>query len=338
MSGSGHELYGMYGSPYTRKVEAAMRYARIPFTKHPLMPGNIKGDWEPLGFGNIKPKVIPVVKYPDGVTQNDSTYILQKLDLENQNRPLTPTNAGDRFISLLLEDMFDEWLVKIMFGMRWLEEVDQEWSGAWILYDAMLGQGEPLENVKETGKMFGNRQVSRMKIVGCEDPVLVTRSLREIMSILETHLHTGSMFLLGRPTVADFALYGQASQLVVDRTPDHILRTEFPACWAWVRAMEDQSGHQGKDTEVSEGAKNMLGFASQVYLPFLAANRAALAAGQGEVHVGLWGGEVDHRQPVFKYQDKCYKVLQEEFNKLEGEDKQRCKDILQGAGCLQYFQ
>ena len=51
-------------------------------------------------------------------------------------------------MSLLLEDLFDEWLVKVMFGMRWIEEVDRDWSGSWIMYDTMMGGGTDLDNVR----------------------------------------------------------------------------------------------------------------------------------------------------------------------------------------------
>ena len=63
-------------------------------------------------------------------------------------RPLLPPSPGQKFVSLLLEDLFDEWLVKVMFGMRWIEEVDRDWSGSWIMYDTMMGGGTDLDNVR----------------------------------------------------------------------------------------------------------------------------------------------------------------------------------------------
>ena len=50
-------LHGANGSPYTKKVQTALRYKQIPFTFHQLMPNNFNGDWEEKGFGHIKPKV-----------------------------------------------------------------------------------------------------------------------------------------------------------------------------------------------------------------------------------------------------------------------------------------
>ena len=41
-----------------RKVQAALRYKRVPFTSHSLMPGDINQDWAERGFGEIKPKVL----------------------------------------------------------------------------------------------------------------------------------------------------------------------------------------------------------------------------------------------------------------------------------------
>ena len=71
------------------------------------------------------------------------------------------------------------------------------------------------------GNQFGSRQVERMKIVGCDNADVVMRSFTTIVAALEKHLQNGSFFMLGSsPTVADFALYGQVSQIVIDRTGD----------------------------------------------------------------------------------------------------------------------
>ena len=60
-----------------------------------------------------------------------------------------------------------------------------------------------------------------MKIVGCDNPELVFRSFHTLIGALDKHLCKGSFFMVDQtPTVADFALYGQLSQLVIDRTPD----------------------------------------------------------------------------------------------------------------------
>ena len=166
-------------------------------------------------------QVIPVIKYSNKESQNDSTFILEKLDKLYPSRPIIPSDPLTSFYALLLEDMFDEWGTKVMFGMRWLKEVDQRWSARYLMYDGALGKGVPLEQMAEFGHQFGARQVSRMKIVGCDNAAMVTRSLTALVSPLEKHLQAGSMFMLGAtPTIADFALYGQLSQIVIDRTGD----------------------------------------------------------------------------------------------------------------------
>ena len=93
-------------------------------------------------------KVIPVIKYADGESQNDSTFIFEKIDKLYNSRPIIPRDPLLGFLALLLEDMFDEWGTKVMFGMRWLREVDQVWSARYLLYDSQLGQGNHLEEVK----------------------------------------------------------------------------------------------------------------------------------------------------------------------------------------------
>lgn len=342
LSSSSHgslELFGGYGSPYTRKVESALRYKRIPFIQRQLMPGNITGDWTEHGLDHIRPKVIPVVRYPCGSCHNDSTGIFKELDTRYPDRPILPGDPGQQFLSLLLEDMFDEWGTKIMFGMRWLTKEDQDWSGVWLAYDNQLGRGVHLSQVREFGRMFGSRQMGRMEVVGCTNQQLVLRSLEALAGALERHLETGSLCILGStPSVADFALYGQLSQLVVDSSPDRLIRSQYPAVWAWLRKFEDLSGLEGAFYCGDACLKEMLRFAGSVYLPFLQANRQALASGETRLQVEIFTKDpLLHNQPAFKYQEKCFRILQERFRQLGEEEGDRIRPLLAETNCLTYL-
>ena len=84
--------------------------------------------------------------------------------------------------------------------------------------------------------------------------------------------------------------------------------------------------------------KEILGFAGKVYLPFLAANRAALAAGEKEVRVKLWADDpepIEHVQPVFKYQEKCYQRIQDAYQSLPPLYKKRAVETFSGTNCLE---
>ena len=91
-----------------------------------------------------------MIKYANGDCQNDSTFILERLDSLYAARPILPVEPVARFLALLLEDMFDEWGTKIMFGLRWLEARDQHWSARYLLYDGQIGKGQPLKQVAES--------------------------------------------------------------------------------------------------------------------------------------------------------------------------------------------
>ena len=101
------------------------------------------------------------MRYSDGSAANDSTFIFEQLDLQYQDRPIIPRDPVKGFLTLLLEDMFDEWGTKVMFGMRWQKEVDQEWSGSYLLSDFALGTGQPLDQVQTKLSHLSSHHVPR---------------------------------------------------------------------------------------------------------------------------------------------------------------------------------
>ena len=64
-----YHLHGQPGSPYTRKLRAVLRYRRLAHQTHPGLAGH--GE-----IAHVKPRVIPVLQFPDGRFGVDSTPLI----------------------------------------------------------------------------------------------------------------------------------------------------------------------------------------------------------------------------------------------------------------------
>lgn len=90
------------------------------------------------------------------------------------------------------------------------------------------------------------------------------------------------------------------------------------------------------DAELPRVVVRLLALIGSLYLPFLAANAAALAAAprdEFEVTIAINGRTFRHRQRPFKYQGKCLTWLREEAAALHGEARARARDVLGANGC-----
>jgi glutathione S-transferase len=324
-----YTVYGALGSPYSLKVRAVMRYRRLPHIwahGHAATSGTLQ---------QVKAPVIPVVQYPDGSFHNDSTPLIYDLEARHPERSIIPDDPAAAFLAHLIEDFADEWLTKAMFGYRWLEEIDQIQMSRWLAFDAMKGGG--LENSQGAAEIFRARQVGRMAIVACtrENFPLIEATTREVLTALETHV-TATHTLFGtRPSLAEFGLYGQLSQLGTDPTPQAMMRADFPYTYRWLDHVADMSGVDGgwdAPTEIRPVVQSILRVAGQVYMPFLQANAAALEAGDNTFRIDVAGQP--YSQGVFKYQAKCLADLRARYAALDGAARAVADPVLEEAGCL----
>lgn len=334
-------LLGAPGSPYTRKMIAALRYRRIP---HRVIWGSHRNP--PPGLPEPKVKLLPTFYFPaagGGVeAATDSTPIIRRLEAEHPGRELLPGDPVIAFFNFLIEDYGDEWLTKAMFHYRWRYPADIANAGPLLIFwnDPTL----PDDTAAAAARMISQRQIDRLYVVGSNDTTAATieESYRRFIGVLDQLIQRRGYIMGARPGSADFAVYGQLTQLgVVDPTPAALAGSVSSRVRAWIDRMEDLSGLEPAEADwlTRAGAREALGpllaEIGRVFVPFLLANAAAAAARSETVTT-----EIDGRpwtQPTFPYQAKCLVWIREQFARLSPEDAAAVRAIADGAGCEPLF-
>ena len=322
-----YTINGALGSPYSLKMRALMRYRRIP---HIWQHGAATHG---LAAAKVKAPVIPVVEYPDGTFHNDSTPLLYDLEARHAERSVIPPDPARAFLAHLLEDFADEWLTKAMFGYRWLRDVDQLQMSRWLAFDAMKGGG--LDQSQAYADQFRARQVGRMAIVGCtaKNFPLIKASTRAVLAALEAHVVNRHCLFGTRPSMAEFGIFGQLSQLGVDPTPEAMMRADYPYSFRWLLHIDDMSGIEGDwdavDAPFDPVIGQLLTVVGEVYMPFLLANAAANGDGAETFSMNAMGHP--YTQGTFRYQVKCLAELRARYAALDTRARALVDPILEAS-------
>lgn len=336
------QIFGATPSPYTQKMLSFLRYKRIPFDVH---WGNVKQRLEALDIELPKPILLPVVLLEDAqnmpVATTDSTPIIRRLEQEFSDRGAIPDNPALAFINYLLEDFADEWLTKYMFHYRWHFKEDADKAGT-ILPLVEFEKPLPDKEHKQIKQYITQRQTERLWVVGSSNKTaeLIDQSFKRFISMLNKHL-IESPFLLGdRPSSADFAFYGQLSQLVkFDPTPRKICHDLAPRVVAWVEVIDDLSGlnldsKRWTSLEDSpETLNNIFDEFGLMYAPVLLENAKAVNEQKTDWKTTVNGAE--WKQRTFNYQAKCLNWIREEYAMLAEQEKDSVKTFLDGTNCEQ---
>ena len=335
------ELSGAPGSPYTRKMLGVLRYRHIPFTVY------WGGHQIPKGYPAPKVRLLPTFYFADGdkgelVPVTDSTPIIRKLEQECEGRSVIPSNPALSFINSLIEDYADEWLTKAMFHFRWAHEAD--WKNAAPLLVYWNQNTADKDQASKLADGFAKRQIERLYVVGSNSVTAQTieASYERLVTILDQLLARSGFVLGARPSSADFALFGQLTQLaIVEPTSAAITTRISHRVRAWVDLLDDLSGLQPNENEWAgtdeqdAALRPLLSEIGRTYAPAMIANAKAVHNGESS-----FATEIDNRpwtQPVFKYQAKCLAWLKEEYGALTDDQRGIVNSLLSGTGCEQLF-
>jgi glutathione S-transferase len=332
------ELLGVPGSPYTRKMLALLRYRRIPYR---MLWGS---HFEPLaGYPEPKVKLLPTFYFAtDGGVEAvvDSTPIIRRLETQYPGRSVVPDDPVLCFLDQLIEDFADEWLTKAMFHYRWHHAEDAAHAGPLLAF----WQNPQLDGrkVQKVSDAFAQRQISRLFVVGSSNTTapVIESSFERFVGMMDRIIERHGFVLGPRPASADFAIYGQLTQLgLVDPTPSRFLQRNSPRLRAWLDRTEDLSGHGAEQwlarSAVADHLAELLGEIGRVYAPFLVANANAAARGAPEFDTTIDGKR--WTQPVFPYQVKCLEVLRSTRNAMSEEARSALDAVLSNTGCEVLF-
>jgi glutathione S-transferase len=333
-----YQLIGVTGSPYSVKMRALMRYRRLPFDWIVRFP-QLEAD-PPA----VRPLVVPILRFPeDGSYHVDSTPLAHALEARHPGqRSVIPDDPALAFLGDLIEDLADEWVTKMMFHYRWYYSEDAEYCRLWIASDMRPDGGR--EEQEQLGAALASRQIDRMRLVGCtpENKPVIEGSFNRLVAILDGAVRSGGpQYLFGsRPSLADFALYGQLLQLATDPVPAEKMRIGGQGLFDWLRRLDDASGVEGTwlpwdEASSSRTLISILVFTGEIYLPFLAANASAIRQGAQDFALLLDG--MPYRQAIFKYQPRCFERLRTLYRSLAPESRERVDPLLSKTGCRPFL-
>jgi len=191
---------------------------------------------------------------------------------------------------------------------------------------------------------FSKRQIERLYVVGSNEITapIIEAAYKRFVGILDKLLSVKGHVLGARPSSADFAIFGQMTQLaIVEPTSAKITRDISARVRAWVDRAEDLSGLNPTDDdwfsvgEAKQVLNPLLEEVGRTYVPVMLANGKAVMAGDKTFDTTVDGAP--WTQPTFKYQAKSLGWIREAYFDLKPDARDQVDNILAGTGCEALF-
>ena len=325
------DLYRVFGaemSPYSVKVRGYFRYKGIP---HQWILRNAESQAEYAKYAKLP--IIPLVVTPQDVGIQDSTPIIDKMEMLFPQPSISPDDRLANFMSELIEEFGDEWGNKWMFHYRWTRDVDQICSAGRI-----ARMRAPRASEEEHGAMVRQmraRMAERLWFVGSNDVTApqIETGFKEMLALLERHLEQRPYLFGCRPAYGDFGLWGQFYQLWTDPTAGALIEGGAPHVLDWVHRMlwpRAEGPFENWDALQPTLMPILTRQVGAQFMTWTAANEKALAEGKEEFSVKL--GDAVWVQKPQKYHARSLAMLRAKYAAVP--DKATLDPILEAAGCL----
>jgi glutathione S-transferase len=285
--------YGLVGielSMFSRKLEAQLRFQKIPWYWHFKTQ-----ERTPEVEARIGTHFIPALKTPDKWTIHDTIALGPFLNDRFHAIPVIPPSPLQRACCFILEDIFNHWLGRVCVHTRWCYPENVAWVGPRFGANTLLNRSidapftaQELADLAPIGDMmyagFG-KNVCEYNGVGPEQEKSVKADFTAMLNSLEAHFAVNDFLLGPRPCIADFALAGACkAHFVTDPLPVSWLGDYRTMLFAYADRLfgdEDFSSREWlPDDEVPDSLTGILDYAERTYFQFARANISAGLAGE----------------------------------------------------------
>jgi glutathione S-transferase len=228
-------------SPYSAKTRAYLRVKGIPFVERaPSLWALRRTIHRAVGAA-----IMPTIQRDDGSWLQDSAVILDTLEAEYPTPHLVPIGPRQRVATELLALYADEWLVMAALHYRWNRPKNTAFALQEFGRYGLPGVPGPLRR-RVALKIAQQMRAYRPKL-GITDATHagIESATEALIAHLQVHLDTHDYLLGGRPSVGDFALYGQLWAHLW-RDPDTTsLFDQAPAVRRWMQCLTEPTGRLG---------------------------------------------------------------------------------------------
>jgi glutathione S-transferase len=326
-SRSSYIVYGMSQSYFTRKLTGYFDYKGIPYLLRRFVGGNRaarESGW---------PGAMPVVKTPDGEFMWDTTSMIHHLESRFPEPRVFPDDPVLGFINYVVEDALDEWFYRAAVGSRWFYEENHRVGGWELARDATHELHVPGDQAYAVVKAHVTATCEPFGVTAANIDSWIREILRPWFRAIGAHLSVTPFLLGGRPSLADFALFGgNAAHFINDPLCRRWVDEDAPTIVAHThRLMEPQDAPFGEWIARGEVPETLIAILDELGRHYL--RWVSRAAVDGKAEVAFADGQrvvID----VTPFLADAHATLLARYVKYRSDDLDA---ILARAGILPYF-
>ncbi len=329
-------------SPYSWKLRSYMHYKGIPYQR---MRSNMTA-YMSLIPEKVGMSIIPVLLTPDDQVLQDSTPIMQRFEQQYPQRASVPDDPALEFLMWLLEDFGDEYLVRFAMHYRWGNDLNRQ-ALSHRLARSMC-YGVPEAHPTQLAPMVLDRQSGFDLPLGLSDADSrrsLDEQLLELLGILDLHFEQFQFLLGDRPSLADFAVFGQLyAHLYQDPFSAELMERHGARTCNWIETLLELGDTRGAVGQtafgdwldlaagVPDSLRRLLNFVAKTYLPYSAGTARTLAAGEKQFSVKIFG--VASRFVAAQYKAWSFEQVQLRLQALAPNVREQLDSVLAASGLL----